>query len=467
MRQYNRNLQAKQMAFVRHQFAQAEGLPFSNVLTAATVMQALQAAGVVENEHVYSSVTLFWMFLSQVLDADHSCRATVARLIAHQAGQGEKTSSAETGGYCQARKRMPEAVFAECVRQTGSAMEAEAGEEWKWFEHDVKVVDGTTCSMPDTHANQIDYPQPDSQKPGLGFPLMRVLAVFSLATGLVLDLRFSRYAGKFQSELGMLRQLWNQFAAGDVVLTDRYLCSWFEIATLQQQGTFVVMRLHHGRNADFRRGNKLGRNDHVVEWIKPVQRPDWMDKETYAAMPQTLKMREIRVLIDDPGCRTEEVIVVTNLLDAEKYTADDLAALYRARWYAETDLRSLKTTMQMDVLRGKTPDIVRKEIWVHALAYNLIRTVIAQAARHFDVLPRTISFKGTLQTVLAFQPKFAVASPADLSRLVEELWRAIIVHRVGDRPDRYEPRAKKRRPKSYPLLTQPRHESRIALCRKH
>jgi hypothetical protein len=330
----------------------------------------------------------------------------------------------------------------------------------------VKIADGTTCSMPDTHANQIDYPQPDSQKPGVGFPLMRVLAVFSLATGLVLDLRFSRYAGKFQSELGMLRQLWDQFAAGDVVLTDRYLCSWFEIATLQQQGTFVAMRLHHGRNADFRRGKRLGRNDHVVEWIKPVQCPDWMDKETYAAMPKTLKMREIRVRIDDPGCRTEEVIVVTNLLNAEKYTADDLAALYRARWYAETDLRSLKTTMQMDVLRGKTPDIVRKEIWVHALAYNLIRTVIAQAARHFDILPRTISFKGTLQTLLAFQPQFAAASPADLPRLVAELWRAIVVHRVGDRPNRYEPRAKKRRPKSYPLLTQPRSKARIALCRK-
>jgi Transposase DDE domain len=466
MRQYNRNLQAKQMAFVRNQFAQVEGLPFSNVLTATTVMQALQAAGVVENEHVYTSTILLWMFLSQVLDADHSCRATVARLVAHKAGQGEKIPSAETGAYCQARKRMPESVFAECVRQTGRAMEAEAGEDWKWFGHDVKIADGTTCSMPDTHANQIDYPQPDSQKPGVGFPLMRVLAVFSLATGLVLDLRFSRYAGKFQSELGMLRQLWDQFAAGDVALTDRYLCSWFEIATLQQQGTFVAMRLHHGRNADFRRGKRLGRNDHVVEWIKPAQCPDWMDKETYAAMPKTLKMREIRVRIDDPGCRTEEVIVVTNLLDAEKYTAGVIAGLYRARWYAETDLRSLKTTMQMDVLRGKTPDIVRKEIWVHALAYNLIRTVIAQAARRFNVLPRTISFKGTLQTLLAFQPQFAAASPADLPRLVEELWRAIIVHRVGDRPDRNEPRAKKRRPKSYPLLTQPRHEARIALCRK-
>jgi hypothetical protein len=442
-------------------------LPFNNVLTAATVMKALQAAGVVENEHVYTSTILLWMFLSQVFDADHSCRASVARLIAHQAAQGEKIPSAETGGYCQARQRMPESVFAACVRQTGGAAEAEADEGWKWHSHDVKIADGTTSvRCPTRPPIKPPIRNPDSQQPRLGFPLIRVLAVFSLATGMVLDLRFYRYAGKFQSELGMLRQLWDQFAAGDVVLTDRYLCSWFEIASLRQRGAFVVMRLHGGRHADFRRGRKLGRNDHVVEWGKPAQCPDWMDRETYAAFPKCMKMREIRVRIAEPGFRTNEVIVVTNLLDAEQYPADEIAALYRARWYAETDLRSLKTTMQMEVLRGKTPDIVRKEIWVHALAHNLICTAIAQAARRFDVQPRTISFKGTLQTLLAFQPKLASASPTDLPRLIEVFWQAMIVHRVGDRPNRIEPRAKKRRPIRYPFLTQPRRLARNAFCRK-
>lgn len=361
---------------------------------------------------------------------------------------------------------MPEAVFAECVRRTGQALETQAETHWRWKGRDVKIADGATCSMPDTPANQEAYPQSTSQEPGLGFPILRLLAVFSLATGVVLDMRFCRYAGKYQSELGMLRQLWDLFAAGDIVLTDRYLCSWFEIATLRHRGVDVVMRLHQGRNADFRRGQRLGCDDHVVEWIKP-QRPDWMDKETYAALPKILVMREIRVRVPQKGFRPEEVIVVTTLLDPEEYRAEEITALYRARWNAELDLRSLKTTMQMDVLRGKTPDIVRKEIWVHALAYNLIRTVMAQAAQRFGVLPRTISFKGTMQTLLAFQPQLAFATPDALPRLIAALWRAIITHRVGDRPDRYEPRAVKRRPKPYKHLAQPRCEARRLLCTKH
>ena len=466
MRKFSRSSRARQMEFLRSQFAQAEGLPFGDVLSAAMVMQAMQAAGVVDDEHIYTATIVMWMFLSQVLSADPACRAAVARLIAHRLAQGEKPCSARTGAYCQARQRLPEAVFAECVRETGRALEAETQQQWRWKGRDVKIADGTTCSMPDTPANQEAYPQPKSQEPGVGFPLLRLLAVFSLATGAVQELRFCRFAGKYQSELGMLRKLWDQFAMGDVLLTDRYLCSWFEIAMLQQMGVDVVMRLHQKRDVDFRRGKRLGRNDHVVEWVKPSHRPDWMDAETYVALPKKLVMREIRVRITQDGFRTEEVIVVTTLLDGEAYSADEIAALYRARWHAELDLRSLKTTMQMDVLRGKTPDIVQKEIWVHALAYNLIRTVMAQAAERFGILPRTISFKGALQTVLAFQPQLASAKPAEFSSLIAALWRAIVTHRVSDRPDRYEPREKKRRPKPYKLLMKPRRETRKALCSK-
>lgn len=466
MRKFNRSLQARQMQFLRKQFAQADGLPFRDIFAAAIVMQAMRAAGAVDNERVYTSSMLFWVFLSQVLSEDQSCRAAVARLIAYQAAQGKEPSSAQTGAYCQARQRMPEQVFAHCVRHTGEALENQADAQWRWKGRNVKIADGTTCSMPDTPANQKAYPQSTSQEPGLGFPILRLLAVFSLATGMVLDMRFCRYAGKYQSELGMLRKLWDLFAAGDIVLTDRYLCSWFEIATLRQRGVDVVMRLHQGRTADFRRGQRLGRDDHVVEWIKP-QRPDWMDKETYAALPEILVMREIRVRVSQKGFRPEEVIVVTTLLDEEEYPAEEIAALYRARWNAELDLRSLKTTMQMDILRGKTPDIVRKEIWVHALAYNLIRTVMAQTAQRFGVLPRTISFKGTMQTLLAFQPQLASATPEALPRLIAALWRAISTHRVGDRPDRYEPRAVKRRAKPYKHLAKPRHEARRLLLAKH
>jgi hypothetical protein len=279
-------------------------------------------------------------------------------------------------------------------------------------------------------------------------------------------MRFCRFAGKHQSELGLLRELWDSFAPGDVLMTDRYLCSWFEIAMLQAMGVDVVMRLHQRRKADFRRGRRLGRNDHIVFWPKPKRRPDWMDEETYAALPEELVMREIRVVIEQDGIRPKEVIAATTLLDCEAYAQDEIAGLYRARWNAELDLRSLKETMQMDVLRGKTPDIVRKEIWMHALAYNLIRTVMAQAAFRHDLLPRTISFKGALQSILAFQTHFSYASPNQIPQLLEDLWRAIVTHHVADRPDRFEPRVRKRRPKPYKYLTIPRRQARMVLCGK-
>jgi hypothetical protein len=464
MRYRTRCSQSQQMRFLRNQFAQAEGLPFSNVLSTAMVLQALQAAGVVVDERIYTPPIVFWLFLSQLLSADGSCREAVARLIAHQAAEGEKPCSARTGAYCQARARLPEEVFAECLRQTAQRLEAQAPHAWRWKGRDVKIADGTTCSMPDTPENQAAYPQPASQKPGVGFPLLRVLAVFSLATGVLLDMRFCRYAGKYQSELGLLRTIWNLFFPGDIVMADRYLCSWFEIAMLFRRGTDVVMRLHQRRNADFRRGEKLGRNDHVVKWVKPAQCPDWMDEVTYASLPDELLMREIRVRVSQSGFRTEEVIVVTTLLDRELYTQDEVADLYRARWNAELDLRSLKDTTHMDVLRGKSPDIVHKEIWVHGLAYNLIRTVMAQAACRYGLLPRTISFKGALQTLREFQARLGTLAPQRLPHMYQTLLQAIATHRVANRPDRHEPRVKKRRPKPYPLMTRPRNEMRMALC---
>jgi hypothetical protein len=465
MRHCSRRSRLCQMKFLRDQFAQTEGLPFSEVLSAAAVMQALQAAGVEVDERIYTPEILLWMFLSQVLSPDGSCREAVARLVAHLAARGESCSP-RTGAYCQARARLPEKAVAECLRQTGQRLDAQAPLAWRWKGRKVKVADGTTCSMPDTPKNQAAYPQPRSQKPGVGFPLLRLLAVFSLATGMLLDLRFCRYAGKHQSELGLLRALWDLFFPGDVVMTDRYLCSWFEIALLHQRGIDVVMRLHQGRHVDFRRGEKLGRNDHVVQWTKPARRPDWMDEAIYASLPDALPMREIRVRISQAGFRTHEVIVVTTLLDRELYPAEEVAELYRARWNAELDLRSLKDTMHMDVLRGKSPDIVHKELWVHGLAYNLIRTVMAQAASRYGLLPRTISFKGAVQTLREFQARLDTVAPRRLPPMYDALLAAIAAHRVGHRPDRYEPRVKKRRPKPYPLMTRPRQELRIALCHK-
>jgi hypothetical protein len=466
MRYFSQGRFRKQVSFLRKQFLQMRGMPLSNVLSAEMVERELASIGGVWLDRIYTPVVTLWVFLSQVLSADHSCRAAVARLISHRVASGESPCSAETGAYCQARKRLPEKLFAQTVRQTGRALEDQIDRRSLWKGRHVKVFDGSTVSMPDTAANQQAYPQPASQKPGVGFPLARIAAVFSLASAAILELGICRFAGKGQSELGLLRLFWNVFHPGDVMLADRYLCSWFEIAILKGRNVDSVCRLHQQRRADFRRGKRLSRNDHLVYWPKP-RKPDWLDQETYDSLPNLLVIRETRVWVTQPGFRTEEVIVATTLLDAEAYPKSDLADLYRARWNAELDLRSLKQTMQMDVLRCRTPELVRKEIWTHLLAYNLIRTIMAQAAEKHGLRPRSISFKGTIQTLAAFQPLIELTAGHDRCLAIyHQILDAIATHRVADRPNRYEPRRRKRRPKPYPLLMKPRYEAKRDMLKR-
>jgi hypothetical protein len=462
MRYCNQGRFRQQVRFLRQQFLQDGELPFSNVLTEGVVAQALTAFNVCWLDRIYSPLVTLWVFLGQVLSADHSCRAAVARLIAHRLSQGQRPCSAETGAYCQARKRLPEEFFSDVARQTGRALEADVDPRWLWKSRRVYVYDGSAVSMPDTQQNQRDYPQPDTQKPGLGFPLARIAAIFSLACGAVLDVGICRYAGKGQSELGMLRALWHLFLPGDILLADRLMCTWTEMVMLKQRGIDCVCRFTSHRTADFRRGKRLGEGDHVVTWLKPTK-PRSIDRKTYDALPEFLTIRECRVKVEQPGFRTEILLIATTLLDADLFPKDDLGQLYRARWNAELDLRSLKRTLQMDVLRCKTPELVRKEIWTHILAYNLIRTVMAQAAVKHGFEPRSISFKGTVQTLQAFQPIIAIQGQNDStlrSRLYQHLLDAISVHRVAERPDRYEPRLRKRRPKLYAFLRKPRQQAK-------
>ena len=344
------------------------------------------------------------MFLGQVLSPDHSCRAAVARLIAHRVARGQRPCSARTGAYCQARQRLPEGFFSAVACSVGRTLDARADRRWLWKGRRVYLFDGTTVSMPDTPENQAAYPLAYNQGPGLGFPIARIGAVISLACGAVLDLGFCRYAGKGQGEVSLLRRLWDVLAPGDVLLGDRLMASWAAIHLLKQRGVDTVSRLNKAhRRADFRRGRRLGKDDHLVRWAKPTSIRS-VDRQTYHALPDAITVREARFRVEQPGFRTRSVVVVTTLLDPEQATKEDLASLYRARWNDELDLRSIKSAMQMGVLRGKTPEMVRKEVWAHVLAYNLIRTVMAQAAARQDVVPRSISFTGTLQTLAAFQP---------------------------------------------------------------
>jgi Transposase DDE domain len=467
MRYSSRGRFQQQVNFLRHQFLQDEQLPLSNILSAELVAQALKALSVYWLDRIYSPLVTLWVFLSQVLSADHSCRAAVARLMAHRVSRGESACSPETGAYCQARKRIPEAFFAEVARRTGRALEANVLPEWLWKQRRVYVFDGSSVSMPDTPENQRAYPQPDTQKPGLGFPHARIAAVFSLACGAVLDLGICRYAGKGQSELGMLRTLWNMFVPGDVLLADRLMCAWTEMVMLKQRGVDCVCRFTSHRKADFRRGRRLGPGDHIVEWLKPTT-PRTMDYHTFSKLPDLLLVREVRVRVEEPGFRTTVLVIATTLLDAEAFTKTDLAQLYRARWNAELDLRSLKQTMRMEILRCKTPELVRKEIWTHLLGYNLIRTIMAQAASKHGLSPRSLSFKGAIQTLEAFQPMIAIQGDDDplfRIRIYQKLLDAVALHRVADRPDRFEPRLRKRRPKHYGFLRKPRHLTKLQMIK--
>ena len=334
MRYSNQGLFRQQASFLRRQFLQDGDLPFTNVLSESMIAQALTTMNVCWVDRIYSPLVTLWVFLSQVLSADHSCRAAVARLIAHRLSQGQRPCSAETGAYCQARKRLPEGFFSDVARRTGRALETDVDTQWLWKSRRVYVYDGSSVSMPDTPENQRDYPQPDTQKPGLGFPLARIAAVFSLACGAVLDLGICRYAGKGQSELGMLRTLWNMFLPGDVMLADRLMCAWTEMVMLKQRGVESVCRLTSHRTADFRRGERLGKNDHIVKWLKPTK-PRSIDRETYDALPEFLLIRECRVQVEQRGFRVRSLVVATTLLDPDLFPKDDLAQLYRARWNAE------------------------------------------------------------------------------------------------------------------------------------
>jgi DDE family transposase len=326
----------------------------------------------------------------------------------------------------------------------------------------VYLADGSTVTMPDTVANQRAYPQPRTQQSGLGFPIARVVVLLALATAALVGAAIGPYIGKNQGEPALLHTLLDQLQAGEVLLGDRYYASYWLVALAKVRGIDVVFRQHQRRGYDFRRGTRLGPDDHLVVWTKP-KRPQWLDAKTYSALPETLTVREVRTPVSKPGYRVKELVIVTTLLDADTYTKEDVTDLYHERWHVELDLRSIKIHLAMDILRCKTPAMVRKEIWAHFLAYNLTRQVMAQAAIDQDAHPRHCSFLGAVQNLNEFRMLLLTAPADKRAERVQILWLAIVTHRVGDRPDRCEPRAVKRRPKPLRYLTKPRAETKAQL----
>jgi hypothetical protein len=449
-----------QLASFRRSLAQTSGLPFADLLSEQQLRDAFVNADA--PQPVYTPLVTVWMFLSQVLDPDPSCTQAVARLLAWQAATAQPLAGAATGAYCKARQRLDEADLHRLVGQTGQRLHQQARRDWLWLGRPVKIIDGTTVTMPDTTANQATYPQPDGQQPGLGFPMARLGVLLSLATGAVLDAALAAYRGKGTGELSLLRQLWHHLQPGDVLLGDRLYCSYFEIALLAGRGVEVVLHRHQSRRSDFRTGRRLGCLDHEVTWRKPA-RPAWLEPAIYEALPATLTLREVAVTIRGPRGQRRRLVLVTTLRDPQAVPKAALADVYRQRWHGEVDVRSLKQVLQMDVLRCKTPAMVRKEIWVHLLGYNLIRGLMAASAQHKGLDVRALSFKGALQTLNAFRYGLLTGAITATGEFYGQLLEAIGSHRVNERPGRVEPRAKKRRRKNYPLLTVPRAKARQRL----
>ena len=454
-----------QFSSFRRQWCRAQTLPFTDVLSAERVEALLDDEGVEFRHSMFTPATTLWTFLGQVFNPDHSCREAVARLIAFLVGQGQRPCAAGTGAYCEARQRLPEPLLARLVRDSGDQLHARvSAQSLQIAGRAVYVVDGTTVSMPDTPANQKAYPQARTQRRGVGFPIARLVALFSLASGAVLDMAVGPYRGKGTSELSLFRQLLARLQPESVLLGDRYFCNYWMLASLLSRDVQGVFRLHQLRPVDFRRGRRLGRDDRLVVWRRPA-RPEWMSAAEYEELLDELVVREVRVRVQQRGFRVRELIVATTLLDPQEATAGELARLFRARWQAELHLRSLKVVLGMDVLRCKSPEMVRKELWMHLLAYNLVRELMSQAAEHVGVEPHELSFKGALQTMNRFQKLLTLTSANRWPTLFDELLRAVGRHRVANRPNRYEPRAIKRRPKPHDLLTVPRDVARRRLLR--
>ena len=445
-------------------FLQCDGLPLDDVLTPGDVVAAFADAGADchgSASAIFTPLLTLWAFLGQALHADHSCRAAVLRVGVLCAALAHPIPASDTAAYCRARSRLPGAALRRLATHTGHQLENHIPADWLWQGRHVKLVDGSTSSVPDSPANQQAFP-PSPRRRGISFPLMRWVCLVSLVTAAVLDFRYGPYRGKQTGELALLRQLFGSLYAGDVLVADRYFCTWFTFALCLQQGVDVVARLHASRNQDFRVGCRYGAGERLMFWQRPP-RPEWLDEALYESLPRSLCVREILVHVTAPGRRTRRLIVATTLLDRQQYSRGAVAELYGARWQVELDIRSLKAHLGLKELRCQSPHMIANEIWGHLLAYNLVRKVGCQAAMLQGVRVRQISFTAARQALCAGLQQRVLWGVEERLRVGGVMLERLGQERVGERPGRVEPRVVKRGHKSYPRMRQPRAQARARL----
>lgn len=463
---------------------QNDELPLTEVVGSDRFAQAFEKHGVDfgdEEGVVYTPAMTLWALLSQTFfaGAQRSCKAAVLRVAALWATRGRTVCDTNTGAYCRARQKIPFDVVRDITRQI--ALDAEAGMVHTVVDEDpdvnlsprvvqearahsnggrVLLLDGFTITAEDTPENQEEYPQNPVQKEGLGFPILRCVTLISLYTGMLFEVAFGPYSGKETGETALMRQLLNVLQPGDVLVADCYLCTYWLIAACRQRGVHIVMKNHHKREDHPADAIRLREGERLVTWTLPP-RPSWMSKEEYEQQPATLELRLIDVNVNRKGFRRSQFTVTTRMTDGEQYCGDWIRAIYESRWLVELDIRAIKCSLNMNILRAKTPEMVRTELWSCLLAYNLIRLKMLQSCAVSGRDPRSVSFTTTMQLlgthwllcgVIGVTPELAAFGQA-----------VPISERVGHRDGRTEPRVNKRRPKVLALMQQPRHELRNEL----
>lgn len=435
----------------QQQVATTDSYTVFNLLTHDTLLHHVERLSPDYRERLFTPTETLSMFVAQALSADRSCQNIVNQAATKRLIEGLNRCSPRTGGYCRARQRLPQDMISGISTILAEHMSAQTPAACDWHHRRVCLVDGTTMSMPDTPANQAAFPQQGNQAPGLGFPICRWVGITCLASGALLNAAIGRFNGKGANEQALLREILDTFEVGDIVLGDAFYPTWFLLAELQHREVDVLMEQHgpRRRSTDFRCGTRLGERDHLIELPKP-KKPSWLTQQEYDRYPKTLMVREFKA---------SGKIMVSTLLCPKSYPKTQLKQLYRQRWNIELDLRSIKDTMGMNILSCQTPQMIRKEIWVYLLAYNLIRFLMLTAALQAGIMPRQISFKHSMQLALAWM---------QLARFIDDecaqnILKAMAAQQVANRPGRIEPRAVKRRPKAFALLTERRDQARERL----
>jgi len=436
---------------------------FGPWLPAAVLTQNAQGAN--SRKRTYPVSLTFWAFLSQVLNPGSACREVVRKVQVWSVQHHQGLPDSGTSAYCQARARLPLERLEQLHEHLSLKLVSRTDAADLWQGHRVKVIDGTGLSMPDTSANQKAYPQPVTQKAGCGFPVAKIVGCFCLASGALLHW----VQGTLKDhDFRLFQGLLTTFQKGEIVLADRGFCSYGNLAALLQKGVGAVMRIHHFRKLDWRVGRRLGRRDRLISWQKPQLQTDVWTKEQWTQLPEQIPLRLVEVRVAVPGFRTQRIVLVTTLLEANKYTSAQLGQLYFRRWAVELFFRDIKITLGMDVLRCQTPAMIQKEIAMHAIAYNLIRALMQDIAQSYQIQLSCLSFKGTVDALRQWSQLFqnSPVHPGRTQKIRRWFYYTIATDPLIARPNRSEPRAVKRRPKNFRLLTKPRHQMIFERCRK-